>query len=376
MAYKWLITILSVAFIEPEEMEFALYAFDGTGLDKDASSSDYDSNIAKMFDLYVGNKFYQSGVGTYGAVPGSDILGEMFGYGGDERIRTMYVDLVNTFNGVDRDGNPLPEGPDRDIDIIGFSRGAALAREFANFINEQGIPDINSAREIIISGERKITVYDDYLVQPGSVSIINNQTEREESNVSLTSMLPESQEVVYPAETSNLVIRSLGLFDTVGSFGIPGDNDEWNKRMSIAPNVETVRHAVSADENRVFFPLTSVIDPFNPDDPRIVEKVFDGYHTDIGGGAYPDNYLANDSLNWMVNELRAAGAPFRIPSGGDLSLTVNSPLGVKHNEMIEGESALFWQVIQWVVNPVENIGADRKVFYYRNPESVYDVDND
>ena len=358
---------LSVAFIEPEEMEFALYAFDGTGLDKDASSSDYDSNIAKMFDLYVGNKFYQPGPGVM------SVLGNVSGFGGDERIRTMYVDLVNTYNGVDRDGNPLPEGPDRDIDIIGFSRGAALAREFANFINEQGIPDINSAREIIISGERKITVYDDYLVQPGSISIINNQTEREESNVSLTSMLPESQEVVYPAETSNLVIRSLGLFDTVGSFGIPGDNDEWNKRMSIAPNVETVRHAVSADENRVFFPLTSVIDPFNPDDPRIVEKAFEGYHTDIGGGTYPDNYLANDSLNWMVNELRASGAPFRMPSGDDLPLPAESPLRVRHNELLHGDNSLIWQIGNISAYGLNAFQAPRSIYNYSNiilPEST------
>lgn len=70
----------------------------------------------------------------------------------------------------------------------------------------------------------------------------------------------------------------------VGSFGQAGDSKEGHKNLTIPPNAQTIRHAISEDENRDGFPLTSAIDIGNPRDLRIKEQVFEGVHTDVGGG--------------------------------------------------------------------------------------------
>lgn len=59
-----------------------------------------------------------------------------------------------------------------------------------------------------------------------------------------------------------------------------------------------------------FFPLTSAIDPRNPNDPRIVEKVFRGVHTDIGCCYQNDDSLSRDALFWIWNEAKSINVPF------------------------------------------------------------------
>ena len=99
------------------------------------------------------------------------------------------------------------------------------------------------------------------------------------------------------------------MFDTVGSFGMAGNRDEGNKDLSIPDNVQAVRHAISRDESRYFFPLTSAIDPSNPRDPRIIEKVFEGVHTDVGCCYLDDDSLSRDPLYWAWNELGRLNVP-------------------------------------------------------------------
>src|SRR5690606_4113254 len=199
----------------------ALYAFEGSGQDKNSLTKENDTNVARIYNLYDGNKFYEPGVGTNESDMGN-FFGNVSGYGGDARLERMYEHLVNAYNGVDSQGNPLPGGPDTDIDITGFSRGAGLGRYFPHYIEERGIPDFSSAREITVynnimvpngsylvdsgipdmSTARTVTVYDNYLVPPGG----------------------------------DVEVRSMMLFDTVGSFGIPGNTNEGNKNLAISPN--------------------------------------------------------------------------------------------------------------------------------------------
>src|SRR6188472_1989994 len=89
----------------------ALYAFDGTwNSEKDAGEYDRNTNVVRFKDLYTGTKFFYRGVGTKHGLLGK-IVGGAFGVGGH----------------------------DRDIDIVGFSRGAALAVHFANVIADDGV---------------------------------------------------------------------------------------------------------------------------------------------------------------------------------------------------------------------------------------------
>src|SRR6187397_503684 len=101
----------------------ALYAFDGTwNNEKDAGRYDLNTNVVRFKDLYTGRKFFYQGVGTRHGLVGK-IVGGAFGVGGHDRIEEAKRDLARQ----------LANG-DRDIDIVGFSRGAALAVHFANVI--------------------------------------------------------------------------------------------------------------------------------------------------------------------------------------------------------------------------------------------------
>ena len=105
-------------------------------------------------------------------------------------------------------------------------------------------------------------------------------------------------------------IRFLGLFDTVGSFGWPGNRANFGYDLSIPPNVAKVRQAVAADERRGSFPLSSIKEYEGQENTlRATERYFTGSHSDCGGG-YEDNArLAERSLYWMWQEALDAGVP-------------------------------------------------------------------
>lgn len=224
----------------------ALYAFDGTW-NEDEQLDNQDTNVVRFTELYAGlDVAYLEGVGTrWGAIGKS--LGGLFGLGGRTRIDEMYDDLCENWQ----------EG-DNEIDIIGFSRGAALAVHFANKIAEDGIK--------LKSGEK-----------------------------------------------ADAKIRFLGLWDIVGSFGLALNNvmdfQEINLGWdidSVASVVETCSHAMALDERRESFGVTR-LNP-NGDNPGVTEVWFRGVHSDIGGGN-SNEARSNIALNWMLDQAQEAGVP-------------------------------------------------------------------
>ena len=51
--------------------------------------------------------------------------------------------------------------------------------------------------------------------------------------------------------------------------------------------------------------LSSVVDPANPDDPRVIEQAFCGVHSEIGGG-YPERGTSRVPFVWMYRQANAA----------------------------------------------------------------------
>lgn len=147
---------------------------------------------------------------------------------------------------------------DEEIHLIGFSRGAALALHFANEIHDQGL--VNQAGE----------------------------------------------HIEHPQ------IGFMGLWDTVGSFGIPFNAilpfQKWNVGydLTVAPNVTKCYHALSIHERRETFTVTRLNK--NHRDPRIEERWFRGVHSDVGGGN-ENVRLSNISLKWMLQK----AADFNLP---------------------------------------------------------------
>jgi uncharacterized protein (DUF2235 family) len=111
----------------------ALYAFDGTW-NVDKPGTEHDTNVVWFHDAYNGPKHYYKGVGTRFGEFGR-VLGGVTGAGGRDRVK----DALAAFDVDHRNGSTVDPSTGRTaIDIVGFSRGAALALEFANKVCDKG----------------------------------------------------------------------------------------------------------------------------------------------------------------------------------------------------------------------------------------------
>ncbi len=224
----------------------ALYAFDGTWNEDDVDDVE-DSNVIRFKELYRGNNTeYLEGVGTRFGMLGK-ALGGLFGVGGRTRIEEMYEELCENW-----------EWGDKIIDIIGFSRGAALAVHFADKIGNEG------------------------------VKLSGGQIEKAQ-------------------------VRFLGLWDTVGSFGLPFNTVIDFQKINLGWNIDNVHqcvdycfHAMALDERRETFDITR-LDPNNKF-ANIREVWFRGVHGDIGG-SNGNKARSNIALQWMLEQGRTCGLP-------------------------------------------------------------------
>jgi hypothetical protein len=217
----------------------ALYAFDGTwNSEKDAGQYDRNTNVVRFKDLYTGPKFFYQGVGTKHGFLGK-VAGGAFGVGGHDRVEDARKNMAKQF-----------AAGDRDIDIVGFSRGAALAVHFANVIADDGVT-------------------------------VNGVLERPP-------------------------VRFLGVWDVVAAFGIPVNlGFAFNRinlgyKLGLSKGVKVCYHALALDEARQAFRPTRVRGG--------CEVWFRGVHSDVGGGN--DNRALNDiTLRWMLRKAMASGLP-------------------------------------------------------------------
>lgn len=237
----------------------ALYAFDGTWNSVAKNQGEYgkNTNVVKFAELYDGrlsvmrkegepakrtldDDFYRSGVGTRLGVIGK-IFGGALGFGGHARIAEAKRSVAEHF-----------ARGDEVIDIVGFSRGAALALHFTNSLK--------------------------------GASFMNASGQKAEAK-----------------------IRFLGLWDLVAAFGIPLDLGpiHFNRinlgyRLKLGDHVEYCFHAVSIDEPRKAFRVTRVDNGY--------QVWFRGAHSDVGGGN-DNEKLSNIPLAWMLRKARGAGLP-------------------------------------------------------------------
>jgi uncharacterized protein (DUF2235 family) len=248
----------------------ALYAFDGTG-NEDRDGDLHDSNVLHFFRAYEDaqkdndpddptGSFYVKGIGRMARTFLSDKFAEAFGIGGHRRVRQAIKRLRNNV----RAGDTV-------IDIVGFSRGAAIAVSFANEIRENH-PDLK--------------------------------------------------------------IRFLGLWDTVGQFGLPGEHIQAGHDLHCPRNCVRGYHAMALDENRVLFPLTRMRRDDKPVD-GFTEVWFRGVHSDVGGGNGNRglNWL---SLNWMLHAAKREGLPISDAAIAQNLLDRDKPQVVKKHTVAVG----------------------------------------
>jgi len=212
----------------------ALYAFDGTW-NSDKPGSQHDTNVLWFKRAYSAECFYREGVGTrFG--PFGQVIGGMTGAGGHTRVHEGLQQLEqNMANG------------DAEIDVVGFSRGAALAIDFTNRVNQL----------------------------PGHPTV-----------------------------------RFLGIWDCVPSFGVASIDLDPSWELDLPDNVAKCYHALALEERRHTFHLHRLNARVEDADAegRLFEVWFRGVHSDVGGGN--DNQaLSSIALNWMLRKAVDRGLP-------------------------------------------------------------------
>ena len=277
-------------YVDPEGL--VLFAFDGTGNTEDGKWLEENggtrSNVSYFRERYQDRFRYISGVGTIdtsdpdrpirptdyvpATIPVLRTEADMGGnYSGRARIERMQ-EYFNTEAEFAADDEMMM------VDIIGFSRGAAQARDFANRI-------VANTRD----GWYR------YSVTQNGVTTIRCQ---------------------------RVSFRFMGLWDTVLSTDKPGKNGSPAYQLAIPDQFAYVAQAVALNEFREkspsrglpgswgAFPLESIVGKTVPNNVTRIERGFIGSHSDIGGGYAPGQTdLAKVALNWMLNEAVKAGVP-------------------------------------------------------------------
>jgi uncharacterized protein (DUF2235 family) len=233
------------------------------------------TNVYKLYKALATSAsqvpYYDDGVGSTG-LPIEHLAGGAFGAGLFQKVKDGYSKIAQVYDADD------------EIFLFGFSRGAYTARSLAGMIAICGLPTKN---------------FDQHLVDTAFAAY----RDRDDRQRLLASLGPN---VMYNAQ-----IKMVGVWDTVGSLGIPGavfslpDPLYGFLDTGLHPDVQNAYQALAIDEKRREFPPT--LWTSQPAAGQVLEQVwFSGVHCDVGG-SYPETGLANITLSWMLTKAVALG---------------------------------------------------------------------
>ena len=304
-----------------------VFCADGTWDDPDSNS-----NVCKLYTALenlpgVQLPMYDSGVGTDGT-PVEKVLGGAIGAGLFQKIKDGYSALSAQYE------------PGDQVFIFGFSRGAYTARCLAGMISICGLPTINQTDSQCLD-----MAFEAY----------RNPSQRQ--------LLLESLSAAYKMD--NARIQLLGVWDTVGSLGIPalfGSIDVIQYGFlstTVHENVVTAVQALSIDERRLQF-QPALFAPSTYPNQTIVQAWFSGVHCDVGGGYPADSNGASPSnipLLWMASYAKAAGLDFKPGALSNAVLALDATSAI--HESRNGAYRIFPPYVRsvpadsWVVSSVK-----------------------
>lgn len=227
--------------------------------------------------------FYDWGIGADQKGVISRLTAGLCGIGIDKNILDAYRFIIHNYVKGD------------EIFLFGFSRGAYTVRSLVGLIRNSGILQKIYLDKI----EKSYRLYRNKL-HPNSESI---KLFREK----------------YSRETE---IKFIGVWDTVGSLGIPITPSKWiskkiirwlNRRyefhdVELSKIVRNAYHALAIDEKRNPFRATLWQNTL-----KIGQKVeqvwFPGVHGDVGGG-YTEDQLGGVTFMWMKDKAESCGLEF------------------------------------------------------------------
>ncbi|WP_234270717.1 DUF2235 domain-containing protein [Billgrantia ethanolica] len=257
-------------------------------------------------DCQAGTKqivYYDQGVGT----EGDRIRGGATGAGIDKNIMDCYRFVVHNYE------------PGDQLFLFGFSRGAYTVRSLAGLIRNCGLLRRECA-------ERVNEAYELYRQRPKSSA----PAERKATDFRRKHAVADKTEIEF-----------IGVWDTVGSLGIPapflgtlGTSRYLFHDTAPSSIIRHARHAVSIDENRQDFEPTL----WTPKPGIDLKQVwFAGVHTDIGGG-YEKRELGDFAGQWMASEAESCGLA--------LEPHFHSALNPRHTGIQHNEYKGFYRVMR------------------------------
>ena len=238
--------------------------------------------------------FYDWGVGS----DRKKLAGGISGVGIDKNIMDCYRFIMHNYD------------PGDALFFFGFSRGAYTARSLAGFIRNCGILRREHADQV-----------------PAAFRFYRQRSASSGPNAARAVKFRRDYAVADITE-----IEFVGVWDTVGSLGIPvpfwgtlGEREFLFHDTEPSKIVQHARHAVSIDENRIDFEPTLWSDKPGMD---LQQLWFSGVHSDVGGG-YEERGLSDCAAQWMIREAGKSG--FRFESHLTRQV-VPDPEDAQHNE--------------------------------------------
>jgi hypothetical protein len=277
-------------------MKRIVILIDGTWNDEKIDKS--ETNVAELswYEKLPGQKFLIKNLSSKGVpqvvkyFPGvMGFLGGAIGYGLKKIIEDAYEAVVQEY-----------DGDDDEIYLFGFSRGAYAVRGLASVIGTSGIRRKSQpvAFDTIWDHSRVARAVRENPATAGSG----------DKKAIDTFNLAKDQGAIKAIPT----IKCVGVWDTVGSYGIPagfGFDDVANYISStflgfhdtmIGDYVDNGLHAIAVDEKRRPFVPTFWTAPDGRMPRGHVEQTwFAGVHCNVGGG-YDDSGLSDIALAWMI----------------------------------------------------------------------------
>ncbi|TFK77140.1 hypothetical protein BDN72DRAFT_807618 [Pluteus cervinus] len=191
--------------------------------------------------------------------------------------------------------------PGDEVFLFGFSRGAYTARMVAKVIGDFGILDRRDMGEFA-------TIY------KAQLQLAQAKDSKEVAGLQ-AQLKPWTQpgslgRVRAGSDNGGFSIKVVGVFDTVGTFGLPEEFIFGNKTGAskfgfpdkvLGEHIERAYQALALDEPRADFVCTKFEQSANGRKKgQILRQVwFNGCHSDIGGG-YKEHDLSDLTLTWMA----------------------------------------------------------------------------
>lgn len=277
--------------------------------------------------------YYDEGVGTE---EGESLTGGIFGAGLMRNLTEAYRFIIFNY------------APGDEIHIFGFSRGAYTARSLAGLLSTSGIVSrrhAGRANEAIARYRKREASqhFHEAMLAFRSECSPGLCVSDDEDHWRLHNI-----EGYRPGAAARLRVTYLGIWDTVGSLGIPGYIAFANAMnrgfqfhdVSLSAMVDRARHAVAIDEQKYDFSPTlwdnldelnalRGADPGSPAAPY-QQVWFPGGHGSVGGGGERRG-LSDAALLWIWEGASQAGLEFDLGPGSRFSTLSPSHLEALEN---------------------------------------------